>query len=95
MIRDCGAIHGFGKQSCRGGFSNSPGTGKKKCLGQVVAPDRIFKGGDNILLTHDGIKSVGSVFARGDNKVIHSDCRIGSFFPQMICETNIRISRGG
>ena len=40
-------------------------------MGQVVAPDGVFKGGGNMLLTYNGIKGLRSVFTGGNNKFIH------------------------
>jgi len=65
------AVDGLGENPGTGGFAHAPGTTKKKCLGKMTVPDRVFEGGGNMLLPHHTFKVGGPVFPGRNDKIIH------------------------
>lgn len=62
----------FGQDPCTGGFAHTAGTAKQEGMSQLVMPDRIFKCGGYMRLTHNSIKRLWSVFSSGNNEFIHN-----------------------
>ena len=56
------AIDGFGQDTGTSSFTHASRPAKEIGMSQMLVADRIFKGGGNMLLSHNGIKRCRAVF---------------------------------
>jgi len=55
-----GAVQRFGKNTGGGGFTDSPGAGKKVGMGDTTQLNRAFEGGYDKILTYNLFKTLGA-----------------------------------
>jgi len=59
-----GTVEGFGQNAGGGGFSDAAGSDKKEGVGDAAGSDGVGQGLNNVILSHDILETLGTVFAR-------------------------------
>jgi len=66
------AVEYFREDAGAGGFAHTPRTGEEKSMRNMATGERVFEGSGHMALPHHVLETLGTVFARGYDKVAHN-----------------------